>query len=299
MSKLRMRLVAVLGLAGSLLGAGTAHAYCRTNACDETKGDSCYRDQNDCWRGGAELFWPTDCVSFAVQKAGSPANEIGAPDFEAVIRSAFNTWQNAVCEGDSRPSIQAESFGEVECDQVEYNLKAANANIYMFRDDVWLNEDDASQALALTTVWHDHKTGQIRDVDVEVNGTPGSHLTNGDVMDGADLLSIITHETGHFLGLDHSDMTGSVMFAYYNPGEDNLRELTEDDAAGICEIYPADRKPDSTSCSPRRGFASQCDPPAASSGGCSVTTIGGSAPNAFLLLLAPLAAWSLSRRRRR
>src|SRR5262249_14976208 len=44
-----------------------------------------------------------------------------------------------------------------------------------------------------------------------------------------DLFSVVLHETGHALGLGHSDQPGAVMYAYYYM----VAGLTDDDIAGI------------------------------------------------------------------
>jgi hypothetical protein len=49
------------------------------------------------------------------------------------------------------------------------------------------------------------------------------------------LQSILTHEAGHFMGLAHATDTNSIMYAFYQEG---AIELTPDDQAGICNIYP-------------------------------------------------------------
>ncbi|MGH3943534.1 MAG: M10 family metallopeptidase domain-containing protein [Pseudonocardiaceae bacterium] len=51
---------------------------------------------------------------------------------------------------------------------------------------------------------------------------------------GTDLATVALHEIGHGIGLDHSAVTTSVMYAFYG-GE--RRELTPDDIAGVHAIY--------------------------------------------------------------
>ncbi|HWA76551.1 MAG TPA: matrixin family metalloprotease [Polyangiaceae bacterium] len=263
------------------LSSSTAFAFCRTNSCDPARGEVCSLDETGCRVGGVDLYWANSCVTFAVQRDGSKRNGIDAQSFEQVISNAFDTWMAADCGGGGHPSISVSSLGEVECSEVEYT-KGANANIYMFRDDEWLASGPGN-ALALTTVWYDWHTGKIYDADTEVNGSVGSvepgtdgyqsRITNSAPEDGADLPSIITHESGHFLGLDHTHFhEDATMNANYNPGGHNLRVLTQDDMDGICAVYPVDRQPEGDDCNPRHGFSGSCYVP--ESGGCSLGARG-------------------------
>ena len=48
------------------------------------------------------------------------------------------------------------------------------------------------------------------------------------------LLNVATHEIGHLLGLDHSDVQDAIMFAFY---ADNVDSLRQDDVNGIQALY--------------------------------------------------------------
>lgn len=51
---------------------------------------------------------------------------------------------------------------------------------------------------------------------------------------GYDFESVVLHELGHSLGLDHSPVSDSVMYPYYTG---IIRALTADDIAGMQELY--------------------------------------------------------------
>lgn len=74
--------------------------------------------------------------------------------------------------------------------------------------------------------------GQILDADILFN--PAVAFTM-DGSSGSDLQTVLTHEIGHFLGLDHSAVVKAMMFPYAPPLE---RTLGSDDVAAISTLYP-------------------------------------------------------------
>jgi hypothetical protein len=128
-------------------------------------------------------------------------------------------------------------------------------------------------ALALTSVVA-RPDGRIVDADMEINAVditnwadldPGSGNTHG--TDAYDLQNAITHEFGHFIGLDHTCrleppdptvvdnqgnpvpqcgpalpplITDAVMYPTIEVnGELKKRTLSSDDVQAVCDIYPA------------------------------------------------------------
>jgi len=79
--------------------------------------------------------------------------------------------------------------------------------------------------------------GTVTDeVDIALN-SDRLWFTNGNNFDTE---TVMLHENGHALGLDHSIVEGSVMEAIYD-GE--RRTLSDDDIAGVSAIYPASNPP--------------------------------------------------------
>src|SRR5882672_3928654 len=223
----------VIGLAGKR----RADAFCRTTTCE-----SCEQPFRECVNEGISLYWPIHCVTYDVQKDASRS-----ADFEtanAVADAAFNTWGQVTCPATgSAPSFQLANLGAVACDAHEYNDQqmsyGGNANIIVFRDGNWTGDP---HALALTTVTYNRNTGEIYDADIEVNshiqlsGMRGISTTDQVPSDSFDLQSILTHETGHFLGLAHSNTMCSSsdhdcpsMDAMYQAGSSDFRTLESDD----------------------------------------------------------------------
>jgi len=205
----------------------------------------------------------------------------------------------------------------VACADVGYNQTGPNQNVIVFRDQKWPH-NDTNNTLALTTVTFNPDTGEIFDADMEIN-TADQHVTLTDPIppNGYDFASIVTHETGHFLGMAHSGNDHATMYASYTPGSTSLRYLTDDDINGICTIYRPDGQRSVLAgevtpggqCdpTPRRGLTSQCADSSTASGGkrCSVSGVGvgggdgagGAGASAPLLALAVAAAFAARRSR--
>lgn len=300
---------ALVGVGLTLLAAPAAHGFCRTTTCDPNKpADNCQFDSDQCVVTGKQLGWRSSCVTVGVHQLGSPRNGLSYDDVAAVVEQAFGAWMQADCGGAS-PSIDVQMLGPIECGVSEYNSEVANANIVLFREDAWPYVG-AANAIGLTTTRFDTKNGDLWDADIELNGA-GASLSIGDPIEGDDLLSVLTHEAGHFLGLSHSNDPTATMRAIYDPGRDgdDFRSLSPDDVAGICEVYPPERTPATESCENRHGFSEQCrkdQPPPNDSKGCSLNTraaTAGAARGGYastlssLLLLVALVGVRLARRR--
>lgn len=301
--------IAAAGMVAALCCAPSARAYCRTTTCDPSKVAShCELDANRCVVSGKLLGWRSSCVTIGVQQMGSPNNGLSFEDIAPVVEQAFESWMQADC-GDGKPSIEVNLLGPVECGVSEYNSEVGNANIVLFRENEWPFVG-AANAVGLTTTRFDTKNGDLWDADIELNGI-GAQLSIGDPIEGDDLLSVLTHEAGHFLGLSHSNDNTATMRPVYDPSRDgdDFRSLAQDDVDAICAAYPPSRKPLTNSCENRHGFSEQCraDQPAPNdSKGCSLNTRTATAATSgargswasLLALLGAVVAARVARRRR-
>ncbi len=263
---------------GVLFTSTNAAAFCRTTTCNpnwtcqDHPEDCCISDGFGCDINGEPISWPTSCVSFNVDEAGSPLRNISANELSSVLDEAYDQWLSANCGAGGPISIALENRGESECAPHEFNENPGdrNANIWMFRDD----SDDSDGAsieanmgldaatLAVAIVSFNPKTAEIYDVDVELNSNLAPFTkTEGEAGAVIDLASVVTHEAGHFLGLDHSGAFGATMGSGYDPGSIDARTLTDDDIAGICAIYPGGRgiSEDNQTCEPRGTYSPKCE----------------------------------------
>jgi MYXO-CTERM domain-containing protein len=109
----------------------------------------------------------------------------------------------------------------------------------------------------------------------------------------------MTHEAGHFLGLDHTKDQRAIMRIALDPGDEQTY-LGEDDIAGICAIYPPRRKAPLCDYEPRGGFSPACVDGGLRGGpACSLTPGPVEAGASLWALVASGLGLSLRLRRRR
>lgn len=284
----------LLGLAVLVSGA-PAFAYCRTSHCPETGQDSqvCAPAQaDDC---GFVVWWPKPRITYSVQLDAS--TQVPLETIRATAKTAFQVWSSVDCGEGQHPRFEVVETEPVTCREHEYNKDHGNANIILFHDGVWPYGDHDGR-LALTTVSYNVETGEIYDADMELNSATVAFSVS-DLEVEFDLLSILTHEAGHFLGLAHTAEPSATMFPDYHQKSIDQRDLAADDVAGICAIYPPAPIPDGCDATPRHGFSALCaSAQAEGDSGCSVAgpvARGG----AWASLVVAVAAIGLAARRAR
>jgi hypothetical protein len=225
--------------ASTVVTAGNAGAFCRTTTEPLPPGFDPTVD--GCWTKGAPIAWLWDQrVGYSLAAAAS--RQVDLADATAAADRAFARWNDVDCNGGS-PNVTVFDAGSVDAQTVAAECSTtpcdptapAGYHLVVFRDDGWAYDDPAN-TLALTTVTYAVDSAVLFDAEIEINTHNHTLSTAVPTPAGAfDLESVLTHEAGHFLGLAHATSEKAVMYAYYSA---DTRELTQDDTAGICAMYP-------------------------------------------------------------
>jgi hypothetical protein len=219
------------------LFAADASAYCRTRTCQLNARAACTRDAaTGCYSEGVAVYWPSDCLSYAIQRDGSLAQGITAEQVAPLVEAGFRAWSEVSCDKGGTPPLSALSQGAIACAAAEFNCQdpEANSNLIVFRDDFEDTDSFRFGVIALTTLTANIRTGQIFDADIEINSRDEDFVIGEPPADSSarDLRGVINHELGHLLGLSHPNVTSALMYADYR----GTVLPAEDDAAGMCAI---------------------------------------------------------------
>ncbi|MCZ7683509.1 MAG: matrixin family metalloprotease [Sandaracinaceae bacterium] len=279
-----------------LVSPEPAAAWCRmtTSPRQPSATEPCIFPSPDTMPPEQYLEWMEPCSAIALSVA-APSDDLSAEQVAGVLARSIATWEAVECGG--RPlGIDLEILADAStCVAPLYRDDAGNVNTIMFVQD-WGDRAYDPAAFAVTTVWHRRSTGEILDVDMEINERRGPYgiCPPEGCLDTrtVDLENVVTHELGHYLGLAHSSEPDATMYASALAGETIKRDLTADDVAGICAVYPPGRPSGECDFTPR-GRAGA----ALRETGCSVAAPGAPGSRAALAQVA-LVALALRRRRR-
>jgi hypothetical protein len=246
------RLLQVALLASLVLGiegAATASAFCRESLQSQSQGPCVPAP------GVAFLSWDRSCMTYRFNdQFFMRMPRLGEVAVRQIFSTSYMTWASVNCGG-HKPFFVEQFAGTTATNKAEFLYDVENESIVAARTrSEWaaLKDHDAN-ALALTLLWHDKNTGQILDVDMELNTGAGAFndcVSSICTINMIDLQNTVTHEGGHLLGLGHSMVAGSTMEASTQSNmEVSKRSLEDDDRAGYCALMLPDFKCNGTNCS--------------------------------------------------
>ena len=212
----------------------------------------------------------------------------------ATVVAAFQPWAALTCDGATTPStFDFDTVAKTRTVGFDESEGASNQNMLTFVVDksAWPHD---TGILALTTLTFSNLTGAIVDADMEFNDAFFPLATDGRKT-AIDLANTVTHEAGHFLGLNHSTSGSATMFRSAPPGETKKRDLAPDDKEGFCFLYADHENPCTDEPATRCG-----DEPCAGDGvtNCAASPFSPHSAGLILLGLAGAALLTAPRRRR-
>ena len=176
-----------------------------------------------------------DFSGFPVQWNLNPTTgaNVSGGNLQDTVTAAFTTWSTAP---NTAVSLSRGADSQVSSPAFD------GVNLICFTCSTDFNSDGTLAVTFTTTAngagaddKHGGKSrfaGQILDADILFNPAVTFSM---DGSSGSDLQTVLTHEIGHFLGLDHSAVVKAMMFPYAPPLE---RTLGSDDVAAISLLYP-------------------------------------------------------------
>jgi hypothetical protein len=264
--RLRHHLAAVIAGAIVTSAAPMAHAYVRAQTSD-----------------GIPIYWTESCTSVTLYSNGFVESQAMSRDEVAKsLSAAAHAWSPDAVTCSEADGGTSHPYFEIVTAMAPDGASAPaiasdGINVLVFHLTDWPAEL-SDLALAVTSVTK-KRDGRILDADVEINAQsypwanydPGASIPSIHGSTPVDLQAAITHEFGHFIGLDHTchgpadngdyqvDNNGNtvppcgpyapeavrqtVMYAIVEPGTTGQRVLSPDDIAGVCAIYAAGRDP--------------------------------------------------------
>jgi hypothetical protein len=187
--------------------------------------------------GSAALTWH---IGRADLPNGGLPTEVTEADLVGAIQAALSTWsavaavtfaQTAVIYADNSMDIYwaAGDHGDGNPFDGQWNPQADTGNVLAHG---WGPPETVPPPTPPNT--YNPIAGNIHFDDDEIWSLTGENCTFAMTSCDIDIQSIVLHETGHVLGLEHSANVNAVMYPFYMSPR---RTLTQDDIDGIHQLY--------------------------------------------------------------
>ena len=190
-----------------------------------------------CFATAAVAFVPSGFrwrlpVPYEVNTGSS--QELGRDTTLASIQASYQNWSAPQCSG-----YRSEFRGETNN---SYRVgDGMNTHIWFYNPNQRPRELGGRATIGVTLSLFSGNNAS--DGDILFNGIDHSWTTNAVRQGQVDAVSIITHEVGHQLGLNHSPFQNATMYAAYLGGN-GAATLADDDIEGVCSLYPSGAQAD-------------------------------------------------------
>ena len=241
---------------GGVLVSTSAMAFCGASTCNEGK-TTCRKDAKGCVIEGNPVAWKSSTIEYRFHDKGTRVMLL--EESRSAVRAAFSRWSDTLCPLGGRTRLRFVEGKEITVDPPandgDPNETRALNGIF-FRDDGWPHRGGSNatdKALATTfRLYGDKSTpGRITSARLEINTSnqtfylPDGAETKVDHANAVDLITVVTHEVGHYIGIGHSREKDAIMGEALcedpyrcSIGRQASRRLAPDDIAAVCSLYP-------------------------------------------------------------
>lgn len=194
------------------------------------------------------IRWFDSSIEYRV--SGTSTTGLIAGDFTALVQDAAAVWKSSLGASDVITEEQAcipdlvyaglsrntsGNYGAVRDDE---------STVYFINDPaVWAERGYDPKALAMTNIFTEEigdVKGRIIEADIEINGAAFNFTGPADTLEleTKRLGYTIEHEFGHVIGMGHSEVSTSLMYATTTDDDVSFPlELDNDDVEGACFLY--------------------------------------------------------------
>lgn len=162
----------------------------------------------------------TTAAPYELSSAGSP-DLGGFGPTEAEVRRGMDDWTTPACSG-----LETTYGGSSPRRPSTYDGHSTIG---------WVESGWPFDSNAIGVTQPQFSSARIQEADMTMNGQHFTWITGSGSGSSVNTYSIVLHEGGHYVGLDHSSDRGAIMYFAYSGG---IGALGPDDTAGICALYP-------------------------------------------------------------